>query len=57
MKAVKASKFDGKRGTIKNPKKTFATVNKVVSAVNKGNKVAAKGIRGTIARAARRILK
>ena len=57
MKAVKASKFDGKVGTIKNPKKTFATVNRVVSAVNKGNKVAAKGIRGTIARAARRILK
>ncbi len=57
MKAVKASKFNGKRGTIKNPKKTFSTVNKVVSAVNKGNKVAAKGIRGTIARAARRILK
>ena len=57
MKAVRKSKFDGKRGTIKNPKKTFSTVNKVVSAVNKGNKVAAKGIRGTIARAARRILK
>ena len=57
MKAVKKSKFDGKRGTIKNPKKTFSTVNKVVSAVNKGNKVAAKGIRGTIARAARRIFK
>jgi hypothetical protein len=57
MKAVKASKFGGKKGTISNPKKTFATVNKVVSSVNKGKKVAAKGIRGTIARAARRILK
>tara|TARA_Y100001951_G_scaffold8128_1_gene5134 strand:+ start:815 stop:1432 length:618 start_codon:yes stop_codon:yes gene_type:complete len=57
MKAVKKSKFDGKRGTIKNPKKTFATVNKVVSAVNKGKKVATKGVRGTIARAARRIFK
>jgi hypothetical protein len=57
MTAVRKSKFDGKRGTIRNPKKTFSTVNKVVSAVNKGNKVAAKGIRGTIARAARRVLK
>ena len=57
MKAVKASKFDGKRGTIKNPKKTFATVNKVVSAVNKGKKVTTKGVKGTIARAARRIFK
>ena len=57
MKAVKASKFDGKIGTIKNPKKTFATVNKVVSAVNKGKKVTTKGVKGTIARAARRIFK
>ena len=57
MKAVKRSKFDGKVGTIKNPKKTFSTVNKVVSAVNKGKKVATKGVRGTIARAARRIFK
>ena len=57
MKAVKTSKFDGKRGTIKNPKKTFATVNKVVSAVNKGKKVTTKGVKGTIARAARRIFK
>jgi len=57
MSAVKTSKFGGKKGTIVNPKATFATVNKVVSAVNKGNKVAAKGIRGTIARAARKILK
>jgi hypothetical protein len=57
MTAVKKSKFDGKRGTIKNPKKTFSTVNKVVSAVNKGKKVATKGVRGTIARAARRVFK
>ena len=57
MKAVKSSKFDGKVGTIRNPKKTFATVNKVVSAVNKGKKVTTKGVRGTIARAARRIFK
>ena len=57
MKAVKASKFGGKKGTISNAKKTFGTVNRVVSAVNKGKKVSAKGISGTIARAARRVLK
>jgi hypothetical protein len=57
MKAVKASKFNGKKGTISNAKKTFGTVNRVVSAVNKGKKVSAKGVTGTIARAARRILK
>ena len=57
MSAVRASKFSGKKGTISNAKTAFGTVNKVVSAVNKGKKVSAKGIRGTIARAARRILK
>ena len=57
MKAVKASKFGGKKGVISNAKGTFGTVNKVVSAVNKGKKVSTKGIRGTIARAARRVLK
>ena len=56
MAAVKASKFNGKKGTISNAKKTFATVSKVVSAVNKGKKVAKTGVRGVIARAARRIL-
>tara|TARA_R110002012_G_scaffold246803_1_gene422453 strand:- start:12 stop:599 length:588 start_codon:yes stop_codon:yes gene_type:complete len=57
MKAVKASKFGGKKGTIRSAKTTFGTVNKVVSAVNKGKKVSTKGIRGTIARAARKVLK
>ncbi len=57
MTAVKASKFSGKKGTIRNAKTAFGTVNKVVSAVNKGKKVSTKGIRGTIARAARRVLK
>ena len=56
MAAVKKSKFNGKPNTISNAKKTFATVNKVVSAVNRGKKVSAKGIRGTIARAARKVL-
>ena len=57
MAAVKASRFNGSKGKITNAKKTFGTVNKVVSAVNKGKKVASKGIRGTIARAARRVFK
>jgi len=56
MAAVKNSKFGGKKGKISNAKSTFATVNKVASAVNKGKKVAAKGIRGVAARAMRRIL-
>ena len=56
MKAVKASKFGGKPGKITNAKKVFATVSKVTSAVNKGKKVATKGIRGTIGRAVKRIL-
>jgi len=57
MKAIKASKFSGKKGTISNAKTAFGTVNRVVSAVNRGKKVSTKGIRGTIARAARRVLK
>ena len=56
MAAVKASKFGGKKGTISNAKSTFATVNKVASAVNRGKKVATKGIRGVAAKAIRRIL-
>ena len=56
MSAVKKSKFGGKVGTISNAKSTFSTVNKVASAVNKGKKVSTKGIRGTIARAVRKIL-
>ena len=56
MAAVKSSKFNGKKGKISNAKKTFATVNRVASAVNKGKKVSAKGVTGTIARAVRKIL-
>ena len=56
MTAVKKSKFGGKPGKITNAKQVFSTVSKVTSAVNKGKKVATKGIRGTIARAVRRIL-
>ena len=56
MTAVKKSKSFGKPGKITNAKKAFSTVSKVTSAVNKGKKVASKGIRGTVARAVRRIL-
>jgi hypothetical protein len=56
MAAVKKSKFNGKKGKINNAKKTFATVNRVASAVNKGKKVSAKGVTGTIARAVKKIL-
>ena len=55
--AVKRSKFGGKPGKISNAKSTFSTVSKVTSAINKGKKVSAKGIRGTVARAVRGILK
>ena len=57
MAAVKKSKFGGKPGKISNAKSTFATVNKVASAVNKGKKVATKGIRGVAAKAIKGILK
>ena len=56
MKAVKNSKSYGKKGTINNAKKAFSAVTKVASKVNKGAKVSAKGVTGTIARAVRRIL-
>ena len=55
--AVKKSKFNGKPGKITNAKKTFSTVSKVTAAINAGKKVSAKGIRGTIGRAVRGILK
>ena len=51
MAAVKKSKFNGKPGKISNAKKTFATVNRVASAVNKGKKVSTKGVTGVIKRA------
>ena len=56
MKAVKSSKFIGKKGTISNAKTAFKSVNLVASAVNRGKKVANKGVRGVIARAVRKIL-
>lgn len=57
MAAVKKSKFSGKPGKITNAKTAFSTVSKVTSLINKGKKVSPKGIRGTIARSVRSILK
>ena len=56
MAAVKKSKFNGKSGKINNAKKTFATVNRVASAVNRGKKVSAKGVTGVIKRAVGKFL-
>ena len=56
MKAVRSSKFMGKKGVISNSKKAFATVTKTVSAMKKGRKRATKGVRGAIARAVRRYI-
>jgi len=56
MKAVKASKSYGKKGTINNAKRAFGAVTKIASKVNQGKKVSSKGVTGTIARAVRKIL-
>jgi len=56
MIAVKGSKSFGKKGTINNARKAFSAVTKVASKVNRGVKVSAKGVTGTIARAVRKIL-
>ena len=56
MAAVRKSKSYGKSGTINNAKRAFSAVTKVASKVNRGKKVSAKGVTGTIARAVRRIL-
>ena len=56
MAAAKKSKFGGKAGKITNAKSTFATVNKVASAVNNGKKVTTKGVKGVIKRAVSKIL-
>ena len=57
MAAVRRSKSFGKPGKINNAKRAFSAVTKVASKVNRGKKVSAKGVTGTIARAVRRILK
>ena len=56
MKAVRSSKFMGKPGKLSNSKRAFATVTKTVSGMKKGRKRPTKGVRGAIARAARRYI-
>jgi hypothetical protein len=56
MKAVKASRYQGKKGKLSSPKRTFALVSKTVSKVSKGGKVASKGATGVIKRAVTKIL-
>jgi hypothetical protein len=56
MKAAKASASYGKKGTLSSPKKAFSAVNKVTSRIFAKKKVTSKGVRGKIARAARRFI-
>jgi len=55
MKALKASKFNGKARKLTNAKKAFATVSKTVSAIRRGKKVRRTGGTGVVARAASKI--
>jgi len=57
MAAVKQSNYLGKKGVISKPKSAFSTVSKVASSMSKGKKRPTKGIRGTIARAIKGVLK
>jgi hypothetical protein len=57
MKQVKASTSNGKKGSIKDAKKAFATVTKTVSKIKKGGKVAKKGLLRKIGLAAKKVLK
>ncbi len=54
--AVKKSKFMGVKGKLTNPRTTFAKVTKVASQINRGRKVAKKGVTGAIAKAVTGIL-
>ncbi len=56
MKAVRNSKFYGKKGNITNPKRAFSAVTKTASKLVKGKKVSKGGVTATIARAIKRIL-
>ena len=56
VKAVKASKFQGVKGKLKDPKKTFSNVTKVASRLKAGRKVSTKGVTGVMRRAMRRFL-
>jgi hypothetical protein len=50
MKAVRNSKFYGKKGTINNAKRAFSAVTKTASKINKGKKVSSRGVTGVIKR-------
>ena len=56
MKAVKKSTYMGAKGKLNNAKKAFGKVTKTVSRINKGAKVSAKGVTGTIKRAVKGII-
>ena len=57
MKAAKASTSYGKKGVINDSKKAFKAVTKEASRINKGAKVAPKGIRRKIGLAIKKVLK
>jgi hypothetical protein len=48
MKAVRNSKFYGKKGTINNAKRAFSAVTKTASKINQGKKVSSRGVTGVI---------
>ena len=57
MKALKNSTSYGKKGTINNAKKAFTAVTKTASRINKGGKVAKKGIARKIGLAVKKVLR
>ena len=57
MDIVKKSTSYGKKGTINNAKKAFSAVTKTASRINKGGKVAKKGITRKLGLAMKRILR
>ena len=57
MDVVKKSTSFGKKGVINNAKKAFTTVTKTASKINKGGKVAKKGIQRKIGLAIKKVLK
>ena len=57
MKAAKASTSYGRKGTLNNAKKAFTAVTKEASRINKGAKVAKKGIKRKIGLAIKKVLR
>jgi len=51
MKAIKGSKYYGKKGTFNNSRKAFSAVTKIASKLRRGVKVSRTGSSGVIARA------